>query len=239
MSQGNGWTDAELEGAVDAYLQMLQWEQDGRSYNKSAVNTELRQGPLASRTRGAVEYRMQNISAVLHEHELPWIRGYKPHANVGRNVHNLLRTMISTSNIAETNVVEPTPDPDKLERQTNQQRRQLRMKGDGRRPQGQTKPKTTTAKTKQFYRDSQVQAWVQEQSKGACEACESPAPFTKSNGFPFLEIHHLKRLADGGPDVISNAVAVCPNCHRRLHYSTDKEAFMEHVYKRVKRLERF
>ena len=40
------------------------------------------------------------------------------------------------------------------------------------------------------------------------------APFIKENGAPFLEIHHLKRLADGGSDTISNTVAICPNCHR-------------------------
>ena len=39
---------------------------------------------------------------------------------------------------------------------------------------------------------------------------------------PFLEAHHIKQLAKGGLDTISNAVAVCPNCHRELHYGIKK-----------------
>ena len=44
-------------------------------------------------------------------------------------------------------------------------------------------------------------------------------PFLKINGARYLEVHHLKRLADGGSDTIENAVAVCPNCHRELHFN--------------------
>jgi len=52
---------------------------------------------------------------------------------------------------------------------------------------------------------------------GTCELCDQPAPFTKKNGDPYLEVHHVKQLADGGEDTINNAVALCPNCHRKMH----------------------
>ena len=33
----------------------------------------------------------------------------------------------------------------------------------------------------------------------------------------YLECHHVKLLARGGEDIIDNAVALCPNCHRKMH----------------------
>ncbi|WP_444959398.1 HNH endonuclease [Microbulbifer sp. ZKSA002] len=39
-----------------------------------------------------------------------------------------------------------------------------------------------------------------------------------AEGEPFLEVHHLRRLADNGSVTITNAVALCPNCHREFHY---------------------
>ncbi|WP_237149626.1 HNH endonuclease signature motif containing protein [Pseudomonas mediterranea] len=38
-------------------------------------------------------------------------------------------------------------------------------------------------------------------------------------------MHHLNRLADDGPDLPSNVAALCPNCHRRAHYSVDRQEF--------------
>jgi 5-methylcytosine-specific restriction protein A len=32
-----------------------------------------------------------------------------------------------------------------------------------------------------------------------------------------LESHHIKWLSKGGEDTIQNTVALCPNCHRRVH----------------------
>ena len=33
----------------------------------------------------------------------------------------------------------------------------------------------------------------------------------------FLECHHIIWLAQGGEDTIANTVALCPNCHRKMH----------------------
>ncbi|WP_306234570.1 HNH endonuclease [Burkholderia pseudomallei] len=54
----------------------------------------------------------------------------------------------------------------------------------------------------------------------------------------FLEVHHLRKLADGGSDMVTNAVAVCPNCHRRLHFSKDACAYRETLYGKVTELVR-
>lgn len=57
-----------------------------------------------------------------------------------------------------------------------------------------------------------------------CELCGQPAPFYDINGKPFLEIHHIIPLAEGGPDSLSNTVALCPNCHRAVHYAEEAPA---------------
>lgn len=75
-----------------------------------------------------------------------------------------------------------------------------------------------------YYRSQALKLYVMVRSKGICEACGSKAPFQTKNG-PFLECHHVHRLADGGPDHPQNVVALCPNCHRRAHYAKDAVSF--------------
>ena len=88
-----------------------------------------------------------------------------------------------------------------------------------------------------YIRDPEVRAWIRQNAKGICEGCDQRAPFEK-DGSPFLEVHHVKHLAHKGSDRTSNAVALCPNCHRRCHHSGDKDAFTVFLYEKVKRLER-
>jgi len=54
-------------------------------------------------------------------------------------------------------------------------------------------------------------------AEGICELCENKAPFFDKYGNPFLETHHVEYLSKGGKDSIENVVALCPNCHRRIH----------------------
>ena len=80
--------------------------------------------------------------------------------------------------------------------------------------------------------------WILINANGYCECCRNPAPFVKEDENKFLEVHHLRRLADGGSDTISNAVGVCPNCHRELHYGKRKLIILEQLYSSIARLER-
>lgn len=105
-------------------------------------------------------------------------------------------------------------------------------------PKGNLKPQKIDGNTIQFARDPLVKAWVLKNSNGACELCRQPAPFISSNGKPFLEVHHVKRLADQGPDCINNTVAVCPNCHRALHLAINSHSLVELLYSQISRLVR-
>ena len=81
-----------------------------------------------------------------------------------------------------------------------------------------------------------VRAWVLENAKGVCEGCRQPAPFADAKGRPFLEVHHVRHLARRGSDRISNAVALCPNCHRLCHIADDKDTFAASLYETIGRL---
>lgn len=79
------------------------------------------------------------------------------------------------------------------------------------------KPGSRKVVSSQFNRDPWVVEYTLRRSNGYCELCEYPAPFKKQNGDPFLEVHHIAWLANGGSDSIDNAAALCPNCHRKMH----------------------
>ena len=74
---------------------------------------------------------------------------------------------------------------------------------------------TTTA----FKRNPDVIAEVLLGANGICQSCKNSAPFNRSSdGSPYLEIHHVLPLSEGGEDTVSNALALCPNCHREKHF---------------------
>ncbi len=81
----------------------------------------------------------------------------------------------------------------------------------------QSKPGSRVATTTTYQRDANVVSYTLKRADGICELCEQLAPFKKKNGNPYLEVHHVIQLSDGGDDTIENAVALCPNCHRKMH----------------------
>jgi 5-methylcytosine-specific restriction protein A len=76
-----------------------------------------------------------------------------------------------------------------------------------------------------YQRSRDVRDYVLARANGNCEGCTSPAPFSRSDGKPYLEPHHLRRLSDGGPDHPAHVIALCPNCHRRVHFGADGQTY--------------
>lgn len=62
-----------------------------------------------------------------------------------------------------------------------------------------------------------LQTYVFGRAAGKCELCNSAAPFLTPDGTPYLELHHLRSRSQGGQDTKVNLVALCPNCHRKMH----------------------
>lgn len=76
----DGWDWLECEACVADYFAMLHIELVGGRYNKA----EHRRGlitKLDNRSEGSIEFKHQNISAVLVEMGFPYISGYKPRYN--------------------------------------------------------------------------------------------------------------------------------------------------------------
>lgn len=80
---GSDWTAPEVEACVQAYLDMLAMEVTGRPYSKIEFNRRVQQE--TGRSKGSVEFKFQNVSAVLDQMGRRWIQGYKPakHAQAG------------------------------------------------------------------------------------------------------------------------------------------------------------
>ena len=79
---GQDWSDQEVELIVADYFSMRDMELRGESYVKAHRNAELYR--LTGRSRGSIEFKHQNISAVLMTLGEPWIQGYKPMMNFQR-----------------------------------------------------------------------------------------------------------------------------------------------------------
>lgn len=86
---GQDWSREEVEATVADYFEMLRLEATDQRYSKSEHNEVLRQR-LKARSKGSIEMKHQNISAVLDQLGLPYIRGYKPRSNL----QDLLREVV-------------------------------------------------------------------------------------------------------------------------------------------------
>jgi 5-methylcytosine-specific restriction protein A len=90
------------------------------------------------------------------------------------------------------------------------------------------RPRQGAAQGREYYmRSALVRAYALRVANGFCGLCRMPPPFPLVNGSPFLEVHHLHRLADGGPDLPENVAALCPTCHRAVHHSVERATLTE------------
>lgn len=130
-------------------------------------------------------------------------------------------------------LTEQTADRKVLENRVN-----ALLHGDLERPMGNATPKKTVLSSEAFERDPAVKAWVLKAANGSCELCQSEAPFVKADGVPYLEVHHVRPLAEGGQDTTENTVALCPNCHKRMHYGAERLTLRAQLVERIERLTR-
>ncbi|MDX1572894.1 MAG: HNH endonuclease signature motif containing protein [Methylophaga sp.] len=218
------WSEGELRSSVEAYVEMQRNEAEGKSFTKKDYYTKL--SKKFGRTVKSYEYRMQNISYVYSLQGRQWVSGLKPARNVGTNVIQILEQLISeveeqqlgASAVFSAAVEKLKKHPPKLP------------------PQGNKNPTKVQTTVTEFTRDPTVVAWVLAEAAGICEGCGKVAPFSREDGSPFLEVHHVLRLADGGEDTTNNAVALCPNCHRELHYGVKKQDLASKIRRNIPRL---
>lgn len=133
----------------------------------------------------------------------------------------------------------PTSDPDELMERVRRASARMKRKsvsGAGAPPRGNKTVTRKSGSSSQFVRDPNVIAWVLYVAAGKCEVCGCTAPFQRDDGEPYLEVHHVRPLGEGGPDTTDNAVACCPNCHRCLHHAAERDSIRTRVIGAIGRL---
>ena len=87
--------------------------------------------------------------------------------------------------------------------------------------QGTVKPKERATTISTYVRNPYVAEASKRRANGICQLCGNLAPFNDRSGNPYLESHHIIWLSEGGGDVLNNMVALCPNCHKKMHVVND------------------
>ena len=88
---------------------------------------------------------------------------------------------------------------------------------------GKDKPVKNSISISDYERNIYVREYTLRRAEGICQLCGAEAPFIKHDGKPYLECHHVIWLSKGGADTIYNTVALCPNCHRKMHYLNEEK----------------
>ncbi|WP_321313667.1 HNH endonuclease signature motif containing protein [Halarcobacter sp.] len=222
----NLWTIEELDESVKAYVDMRNKYLNDENFIKKKYYEELVE--KFGRTIKSFEYRMQNISYVYTLMGRDYIPGLKPASGVSPGQIDTIQKLITKYEnfISRENLI------------FNSEIYKYENINEDTIPEGNKIPKRENVEVTNFKRDPKVVAWILKNSKGICECCKKAAPFEKEDDSYFLEVHHLKLLSDGGSDTIDNAIAVCPNCHRELHYGKNRKNLINEIYKNIERLMR-
>ncbi|HVA81252.1 MAG TPA: DUF3883 domain-containing protein [Candidatus Binataceae bacterium] len=106
---GTHWQDDELDAIAADYFAMLEAELSGQPYVKSRHSRALM--AKIGRTHRSVEFKHQNISAVLDELGMPWIPGYMPKRNYQFAIFDAIDRYLSKHPAILEAVPPPPPVP--------------------------------------------------------------------------------------------------------------------------------
>ena len=94
--KNSDWTKIELAAIVRSYLGMLALELAGQRYNKTAFRDALIKQINGSRSKGSIEFKHCNISAVMQVLGYPSIQGYKPRNNFQNSLLDEVATQLTS-----------------------------------------------------------------------------------------------------------------------------------------------
>ena len=139
------------------------------------------------------------------------------HQGQGPDRNGALRKTIVFHLVPLSDFEEPAHTADEAHRDAGTSLAELRKRA---LEAGQSAPRVGAGEGRRniYQRSREVRAYVLARANGICECCSQPAPFKRSAGEPYLEPHHIRRLSDGGPDHPAHVAAICPNCHREVHF---------------------
>jgi len=116
---------------------------------------------------------------------------------------------------------------------TTTQLRALRAEAEASASDDPIRDTSSTGGGSRYQRAPAIKKYVRARADGVCEACGEPAPFETPDGRPYLETHHVDELGQGGKDHPDKVAAVCPTCHKRIHYGADGHALNEALRERL------
>ena len=108
--ESDDWSREEVEAIVEDYLQMLALELRGEPFNKAEHNRSLCV-LLNGRTRGSVEKKHQNISAVMLALGFPYIAGYKPLSRYQRLLYEVVEQRLEAATSLRSTVAKIVEEP--------------------------------------------------------------------------------------------------------------------------------
>ncbi|HEX4853058.1 HNH endonuclease signature motif containing protein [Arenimonas sp.] len=97
--------------------------------------------------------------------------------------------------------------------------------------------KSNDARRTLYERSQDVVRYALARASGVCEGCGGAAPFARKDGTPYLEVHHVDRVSDGGLDLPQKVAAICPTCHRMIHHGADGSELNDQLRIRIAALE--
>lgn len=88
---------------------------------------------------------------------------------------------------------------------------------------GVHRPSRVVVQRNDFVRSPAIVLGAIARAEGRCEmpGCCTEL-FNRDDGTVYLEVHHVVPLAEGGEDSLINASALCPRCHRELHFGMNR-----------------
>ena len=93
--------------------------------------------------------------------------------------------------------------------------------------------------TREIY--ARDRGWVKQAKERYGHYCLHPAcnnSFQKDDGLPYIEVHHIVPLFEGGEDGLWNLAVVCAHHHKMAHFAdvVTRERFKELLLKIVEKL---
>lgn len=192
---------------INAYKHLV----NGRVFHR-AMSAAAMQYFIENIYKDEGEQALKQAVKALNLHIDYWENHYDVKAHKMRKVSSLFEKLCSL----------PQTEPEYIEQFNIEIKNALRLSSSERKKlidQSEKFPSRVEVKTFIFSRNPYVVAETLERANGKCEECNKAAPFLRAkDNTPYLEVHHKIRLADGGEDTLENTLALCPNCHRKLHF---------------------
>ncbi|WP_211115127.1 EVE domain-containing protein [Nitrospirillum amazonense] len=97
-----------------------------------------------------------------------------------------------------------------------------------RKGQSSAKPAVRAVESRAYDRDPYVVAITKKQAGHRCEIPDCPHPlFAGLDGRPYVEVHHILPLAEGGVDTLENAICLCPGHHKEAHFGREASSLRQ------------